>query len=70
MLSPKLYSGNLRNPKRLSALISQVARIDRLPPHNSAEAMHILRNAWDAVDVYHVQVIIIAAQPSTLRVRP
>jgi len=50
--SSNVYSGNLDEPEALSRNINRVAKIDRLPTHNSLEALSVLRNAWDAVDIF------------------
>ena len=57
LTSAKLYSGNLSEPRRLQRKIAEIAKIDRLPKANTREAMHILRQAWDAVDIFtHVSL--------------
>lgn len=53
--SHKLYSGNLRNPKKLAQVLNQVARINRLPDANTHEGMQVLRLAWDSIDRYTYQ---------------
>ena len=47
----KLYSGNLYRPKQLAARIAQVARLNRLPDHNSPEAMQILRQVAESYNI-------------------
>lgn len=39
-------------PGELVKQVNRVAKIDRLPSHNSPEALKTLRAAWDAVDIY------------------
>lgn len=52
LLQPKLHSGNLSNVKHLQHVLAQVARVNRLPDHNSIEATRILHQAWDTVDLF------------------
>lgn len=52
LLSKVLYSGNLCNMKQLEQVMGQVARIDRLPEANTIEAIRILCQAWDTVDLF------------------
>lgn len=51
LLSPQSYSGNLSEPSKLSAALTKIARIDRLPNGNSLGGLNALRFAWDAVDI-------------------
>ncbi len=51
LTSPWLFSGNLSNPGRLSAALSKIAKIDRLPSENTLAGLNALHFAWDAVDV-------------------
>eukprot|EP01043_Picozoa_sp_COSAG02_P024375 COSAG02_NODE_1329_length_13218_cov_16.986432_11_plen_65_part_00 len=44
-------SGNIYNTAQLSQIISQVARIERLPATNSEVTVNILQEAWNAVDI-------------------
>jgi len=39
--------------EEVSRTISSVVKIDRLPKHNSMEALLSLQDAWDHVDAYH-----------------
>lgn len=52
LTSPKVYSGNIYEPDKLINIINKVAKIDRLPTHNSIEALEIIRSAWDNVDIF------------------
>jgi hypothetical protein len=51
-LSPNLHSCNITSTRQISQMISEVAKIDRLPSDNSHEAMVIISAAWDHVDIY------------------
>ena len=53
--SDKLYTGNLHYPRQLKQRIARVAKIDRLPVSNSAAAMRVIRESWDAVDIFTYQ---------------
>jgi len=50
--SSSTYSNSLEDLSSISNTINKVARIDRLPSANTYEAMHVLRIAWERVDVY------------------
>ena len=52
LLSKKLHHGNLCNMNQLKQVIQRVARIDRLPDHNTIEATRTLCQAWDSVDLF------------------
>ena len=52
LVSDVLFSVNLDDRAKLSRVINKVARIDRLPPDNSFEAMQIVQRAWELVDIY------------------
>ena len=52
LASDVLFSVNLDDRPKLSRVINKVARIDRLPPENSFEAMQIVQRAWELVDIY------------------
>ena len=53
-LSLRIYfSGSLFDLEEVSRTISSVVKIDRLPKHNSMEALLSLQDAWDHVDAYH-----------------
>ena len=39
--------------EEVNRTISSVVKIDRLPRHNSLEALLCLQDAWDHVDAYH-----------------
>lgn len=47
------HSGSLFDLEEVSRTISSVVKIDRLPKHNSMEALLSLQDAWDHVDAYH-----------------
>jgi hypothetical protein len=51
-LSPHLHSCNITDTRKISQMITQVAKIDRLPSQNSHEAMAIILAAWDHVDIF------------------
>lgn len=46
-------SGSVFDLEQVKRTISSVVRIDRLPKHNSMEALLALQDAWDHVDAYH-----------------
>ena len=46
-------SGSIFDLDEVNRTISSVVRIDRLPKHNSMEALLSLQDAWDHVDAYH-----------------
>lgn len=33
-------------------MLDRVARVDRLPPENTLEALYTLRDCWDHVDLF------------------
>jgi hypothetical protein len=51
-ISPQLYSCNITDTRKISRMIAEVAKIDRLPSQNSHEAMVIVLAAWDHVDIF------------------
>jgi hypothetical protein len=51
-LSPHLHSCNITDTRKISQMITKVAKIDRLPSQNSHEAMAIILAAWDHVDIF------------------
>ena len=50
--SEHTYAGSLAEPERLKLIVESVAEIDRLPKCNTIQGMHILRTAWNKVDMY------------------
>ena len=50
--STRLFSGNLRDTADLTKQLARITNLDRLPECNSLAAMHVLRDAWDDVDLY------------------
>lgn len=50
---PSFRSGSIFDLDEVNRTISSVVRIDRLPKHNSMEALLSLQDAWDHVDAYH-----------------
>jgi hypothetical protein len=52
LTSPSVFSGSLDNLDSLRATLQRAAKIDRLPTSNSREALLILRQAWDHVDIF------------------
>jgi hypothetical protein len=51
-ISPHLYSCNITDTRKISQMITKVAKIDRLPSQTSHEAAAIMLAAWDHVDVF------------------
>lgn len=52
---PKLYHGNLNNVQALKETIQQIATSSRLPDRNSEQAVRILKQVWDAVDIFSAE---------------
>jgi hypothetical protein len=52
LTNPSVFSGSLDNLQSLQATLERAAKIDRLPASNSREALLILRQAWDHVDIF------------------
>ena len=53
-LSNTTYCASLYDLTGVNRIIRKVAKIDRLPDSNSLEANLMIRDAWDHVDLYHV----------------
>ena len=49
--SDQIYGANLESLDQIQVLIDHIIKRDHLPPHNSKEAQHLLRDAWNTVDV-------------------
>jgi hypothetical protein len=52
LTSDNVHSCNVRDTDLVSQKIAAVAKIDRLPAHNSFEAQKVLRGVWDHVDIF------------------
>ena len=48
----KVYHGNINDVKAMKEKIHQISTLSRLPDKNSPEAIRILAQVWDAVDVF------------------
>ena len=55
--SERVYGANLENLTAVKGLIDQIVKRDRLPPKNSLEAQQLLRDAWNAVDIYAINAL-------------
>lgn len=53
-LSGSTYVASLYDLNSINRIIRKVAKIDRLPDSNSLEANLMIRDAWDHVDLYHI----------------
>lgn len=48
-----VFSGSLFDFEELKRIMGSIAKIDRLPQANSIEALKIIRDSWDHVEIYH-----------------
>lgn len=53
LTSTGVFSGSVFDLDECKRILGSVAKIDRLPASNSLEALRILQDAWDHVEVYH-----------------
>lgn len=52
LTSPHTFSSNLRDIPRITRLLHRIHQLDAVPERNSTAALHLLRRAWDNVDIY------------------
>jgi hypothetical protein len=53
LTSPNTYSGSIFDIDEIKRILGSVAKIDRLPTANSLEALRMLQDAWDHVEMYN-----------------
>ena len=53
LTSPVVFSGSIHDIEQLKQTLISAAKLDRLPPDNSLEALRIIADAWDHVEAYN-----------------
>lgn len=53
LTSSNTFSGSIFDLDEAKRILGSVAKIDRLPNANTLEALRVLQDAWDHVEVYH-----------------
>ena len=53
LISPHVFSASFFDVDEAKTILGTVAKIDRLPSANSLEALRILTDAWDHIEIYH-----------------
>ena len=52
-LSPNVFSASVFDAEEAKRILGSVAKIDRLPSANTLEALRVIQDGWDHVEIYH-----------------